>query len=80
MLCRLGPGGLAALKELRDVGFDVTLFERRADVGGIWAWTEDRSMTTALRQTRLCNSKWTVRGPQLVAAGKIYSHSGNRLA
>jgi dimethylaniline monooxygenase (N-oxide forming) len=56
-----GPGGLAALKELRHVGFDVTLFERRSDVGGIWTWSEDRFMTTALKETRLCNSKYTAR-------------------
>ncbi|KAH7150306.1 flavin monooxygenase-like protein [Dactylonectria estremocensis] len=55
-----GPGGLVALKELRDLGYDVTLFERRDDVGGIWSWTGDRSMTTALKETRLCNSKFSL--------------------
>ncbi|KAE9365072.1 FAD/NAD(P)-binding domain-containing protein [Stipitochalara longipes BDJ] len=53
-----GPGGMAALKELRELGFNVTLFERRSEVGGIWTWTEDRSMTTALKETQLCNSKY----------------------
>jgi dimethylaniline monooxygenase (N-oxide forming) len=52
---------MAALKELRELGFNVTLFERRNDVGGIWTWTEDRSMTTALKETQLCNSKYGVR-------------------
>lgn len=51
---------MAALKELRGLGFQVTLFERRSDVGGIWTWSEDRSMTTALKETRLCNSKYTL--------------------
>ena len=56
-----GPAGMAALKELREVGFDVTLFERRDDVGGVWSWSENRSITTALKETRLCNSKYAVR-------------------
>lgn len=56
----LGPAGLAALKELKEAGFKVTLFERRHEVGGIWTWTEDRSMTTALKETQLCNSKFSV--------------------
>jgi dimethylaniline monooxygenase (N-oxide forming) len=53
-----GPGGLTALKELREVGADVTLFERRHDVGGLWCWTEDTSFTTALKETQICNSKY----------------------
>ncbi len=52
---------MVALKELRELGFNVTLFERRSEVGGIWAWTDDRSMTTALKETFLCNSKYGVR-------------------
>jgi cation diffusion facilitator CzcD-associated flavoprotein CzcO len=60
MLRVSGPAGMAALKELRELGFDVTLFERRKDVGGIWTWTEDRSITTALKETQLCNSKFGV--------------------
>jgi dimethylaniline monooxygenase (N-oxide forming) len=58
-----GPAGMAALKELRELGFDVTLFERRNDVGGIWTWTEDRSITSALKETQLCNSKFGVWEP-----------------
>ena len=56
-----GPGGLTALKELRELGADVTLFERRRDVGGLWSWTEDTSITAALRETQICNSKFYVR-------------------
>jgi dimethylaniline monooxygenase (N-oxide forming) len=52
---------MAALKELRGLGFNVTLFERRNEVGGIWTWSEDRSITSALKETRLCNSKYWVR-------------------
>ena len=36
------------LKTLRDDGFAVTLFERRSRVGGLWAYSEDPSHTTAL--------------------------------
>ncbi|KAH8660304.1 flavin monooxygenase-like protein [Xylariales sp. PMI_506] len=55
-----GPAGMAALKELRGAGFDVTLFERRDDIGGIWTWTPDRTVTTALKETRVCNNKFLV--------------------
>lgn len=37
------------LKTLRDDGFDVTCYERRRQVGGLWAYTDDKTMTTALR-------------------------------
>jgi cation diffusion facilitator CzcD-associated flavoprotein CzcO len=36
------------LKTLREDGFKVTLFERRSQVGGVWAYTDDKSFTTAL--------------------------------
>jgi dimethylaniline monooxygenase (N-oxide forming) len=36
------------LKTLREDGFKVTAFERRKQVGGLWAYTKDTSMTTAL--------------------------------
>lgn len=45
---RSGPTGLSMLKTLREDGFDVTCYERRGQVGGLWAYTDDRSMTTAL--------------------------------
>jgi len=57
---------MAALKELRELGFNVMLFERRSEVGGVWNWTDDRSMTTALKETRLCNSKFGVRAHYLL--------------
>ncbi|KAF2438196.1 FAD/NAD(P)-binding domain-containing protein [Karstenula rhodostoma CBS 690.94] len=75
-----GPAGIAALKEFRDLGFDVTVFEKRSNVGGVWAWTEDAGSTTALKETKLCNNKyslvlsdyslpkdfpWTVSAPEL---------------
>jgi cation diffusion facilitator CzcD-associated flavoprotein CzcO len=36
------------LKQLREDGFSVTLFERRSRVGGVWAYSEDKSYTSAL--------------------------------
>jgi cation diffusion facilitator CzcD-associated flavoprotein CzcO len=43
-----GPTGLTILKTLREDGFDVTLYERRSHVGGLWAYSENPSYTTAL--------------------------------
>lgn len=37
------------LKTLREDGFKVTLYERRTEVGGLWAYTDDKGMTSALR-------------------------------
>ena len=44
----IGACGLSMLKTLREDGFKVTCFERRKQVGGLWAYTKDTSMTTAL--------------------------------
>lgn len=55
-----GPAGMVALKESRDLGFDVTVFEKRNDVGGVWAWSKDEGATTALKETKLCNNKYSV--------------------
>jgi dimethylaniline monooxygenase (N-oxide forming) len=63
-----GVAGMAALKELRELGFDVTLFERRRDVGGVWSWSDDLGMTTALKQTHVCNSKWAVSKAPILAS------------
>ncbi|KAI5461572.1 dimethylaniline monooxygenase 2 [Mariannaea sp. PMI_226] len=54
-----GPTGLSMLKTLREDGFDATLFERRTRVGGLWSYTEDESMTTALPNTTANISKYT---------------------
>lgn len=37
------------LKQLLEDGFDVTLFERRDKVGGLWAYDADHGWTTALK-------------------------------
>ncbi|KAK9419667.1 hypothetical protein SUNI508_07153 [Seiridium unicorne] len=54
-----GPTGLSMLKTLREDGFKVTCFERRKQVGGLWAYTDDKSMTSALRSTVANISKYT---------------------
>jgi NADPH-dependent 2,4-dienoyl-CoA reductase/sulfur reductase-like enzyme len=52
-----GPSGLAALKNLREEGFSVTVFERRDSIGGVWAYTDDVDMTTTLPcEAKLINS------------------------
>jgi hypothetical protein len=56
-----GSSGLSMLKTLRDDGFKVICYERRSQVGGLWAYTDDKSMTTALRSTKANISKYTVR-------------------
>jgi dimethylaniline monooxygenase (N-oxide forming) len=39
------------LKTLREDGFAVTLFERRSEVGGLWAYTDDTRVTSAVPGT-----------------------------
>jgi cation diffusion facilitator CzcD-associated flavoprotein CzcO len=71
---------MAALKELRGLGFNVTLFERRNEVGGIWTWSEDRSITSALKETRLCNSKYGVREALAIACYRVVYANTQRKA
>lgn len=54
-----GSSGLSMLKTLREDGFKVTCYERRSQVGGLWAYTNDKSMTTALPSTSANISKFT---------------------
>ena len=35
-------------KTLKEDGYDVTLYERRSKVGGLWAYSEDTAHTIAL--------------------------------
>jgi dimethylaniline monooxygenase (N-oxide forming) len=37
------------LKTLKEDGFSATLYERRSQVGGLWAYTENTAWTTALK-------------------------------
>lgn len=43
-----GSSGLSMLETLSEDGFKVTCYERRSQVGGLWAFTDDTLMTTAL--------------------------------
>lgn len=56
---RAGPSGLSMLKQLRDDGFAVSGFERRDRVGGLWAYSDNTSYTTALPRTMANISKFT---------------------
>ena len=50
-----GPAGLAAAKELIDVGIETTIFDESSCVGGIWS-----PVSKACRQTMRTNlSKFT---------------------
>ncbi|KAK3332308.1 flavin-containing monooxygenase 9 [Cercophora scortea] len=55
-----GPSGLCMLKALRADGFCVTLYERRKNVGGLWAYSDNPAYTTALPGVTRANlSKFT---------------------
>ncbi|TDZ60899.1 Monooxygenase aurF [Colletotrichum trifolii] len=47
------------LKTLVEDGFAATLFERRGRVGGLWSYTDDKTMTTAFPTTKALISKYT---------------------
>lgn len=40
-----GPTGLLATKNMKEQGFDVTTFERRAYVGGLWKHSDEDIIT-----------------------------------
>jgi dimethylaniline monooxygenase (N-oxide forming) len=42
-----GPLGLLSLKNLREDGFDVTAFEARPFIGGIWRYSDDERLSVA---------------------------------
>jgi dimethylaniline monooxygenase (N-oxide forming) len=47
------------LKTLLEDGFTATLYERRQQVGGLWAYSDNPLHTTALPVTRANISKYT---------------------
>ena len=55
-----GPFGLSAVKNLREVGFEVILFEQRDTIGGVWASSEDPNILTTLPTTISNVSKYRV--------------------
>ncbi|KAK9417860.1 putative Flavin monooxygenase-like protein [Seiridium unicorne] len=54
-----GPAGVAALKNLLDEGFDVTAFERRPQVGGVWTASEHPDHVSSISCTRYQTSKFS---------------------
>ena len=44
-----GPQGLVTLKNLREEGFDATIFEGRSSIGGVWQYTEEPGKTSVLQ-------------------------------
>ena len=42
-----GPLGLMALKNFKEDGFDVTLYESRSWIGGLWKYSDDSSLSVA---------------------------------
>ncbi|KAI0484760.1 hypothetical protein GGR56DRAFT_41385 [Xylariaceae sp. FL0804] len=52
----------------------VTLYERRTQVGGLWAYTDDTSMTSALKSTRALISKYTCSMTDFPMPDKYPSH------
>ncbi|KAI0454300.1 FAD/NAD(P)-binding domain-containing protein [Xylaria acuta] len=56
-----GPAGLTALKTLREEGFNAVAFERRNEVGGLWAFSDNASYTSVLKET-VCNISKFVSG------------------
>ncbi|PHH63149.1 hypothetical protein CDD81_6200 [Ophiocordyceps australis] len=74
-----GPAGLAALKSLLEQGFAATGFDRRPNVGGLWAYASEPSWTSVTRDT-VCNiSKFVVSkspGPSKAHLGTRRSRQG----
>ncbi len=52
-----GPLGLMALKNFKEDGFDVTLYESRSWIGGLWKYSDDDSLSVA-RNTVFNSSKF----------------------
>ncbi|KAG8169533.1 hypothetical protein KVR01_000278 [Diaporthe batatas] len=49
-----GPLGLMAVKNMKEAGLDVTCFEARSWIGGIWKYSDDESLSVA--STTIFNS------------------------
>lgn len=57
-----GPLGLVSLKTFKEDGFDVTAFETRPYVGGLWKYSEDSSLsvaTTTIFNSSRYRSAWS---------------------
>ncbi|KAH7968059.1 hypothetical protein HPB52_005544 [Rhipicephalus sanguineus] len=54
-----GPSGLACARQMLDYGFDVVLYERSAELGGLWAYHDDdvEGRASVMRTTIINTSK-----------------------
>ncbi|KAH6721062.1 flavin monooxygenase-like protein [Leptodontidium sp. MPI-SDFR-AT-0119] len=46
-----GPSGLAVLKNLKEEGFNVIVYDKRDSVGGVWSYSEDPQTTSTVPAT-----------------------------
>ncbi len=53
-----GPSGIAAIKNLRDAGLDVTAYDLQSDVGGNWRFSEDVGHSSVFATTHIISSKF----------------------
>ncbi|KAH8031622.1 hypothetical protein HPB51_019636 [Rhipicephalus microplus] len=54
-----GPSGLACARQMLDYGFDVVLYERSAELGGLWVYHDDdvEGRASVMRTTVINTSK-----------------------
>lgn len=52
-----GPSGIAAAKNLKDAGLDVTVFDRGRDVGGNWVFDAESGHSSVFETTHIISSK-----------------------
>lgn len=48
-----GPAGLSAAKHLIGRGFDVTVYEKGSEVGGLWVYDNDNGIGAAYQSLRI---------------------------
>ncbi len=53
----VGPSGITALKNLLDQGIDALAFDRNAEVGGNWIYSENESHSSVFETTHIISSK-----------------------
>jgi hypothetical protein len=54
-----GCSGIAAIKELKDQGFDALVcFEKNSQIGGNWVYTATESHSSVCETTHIISSKW----------------------
>ncbi|WP_462322346.1 flavin-containing monooxygenase [Halochromatium sp.] len=72
-----GWAGLYAAKYAREAGLEVTLLERRADLGGVWNYSDDPATITVMRNTVSSSSRHVTEASDLSMgseAGTFFRH------